>query len=179
MTIETFIENVIGKEGGYSNHPNDTGGATRWGITEAVARANGYHGDMRTLPRDAAKEIYRNQYVVKPGFAKIAEISELIAEELVDTGVNMGPAVPAMMLQRALNALNNEGRDYGDIAVDGQAGPGTRAALRAYLGKRGRLGEMVLLRALNCLQGERYIELAEKRQKNESFVFGWLRSRVA
>ena len=35
-----------------------------------------------------------------------------------------------------------------------------------------------MLKALNALQGERYIDLAEKRQANESFVYGWLRTRV-
>ena len=45
--------------------------------------------------------------------------------------------------------------------------------------RRGRKeGEQVLVKALNCLQGERYIKLAEKRQKNESFVFGWLGTRI-
>ena len=179
MSIETFIENVIGKEGGYVNHPNDRGGETIWGITVGVARECGYKGPMRGMSRDMAKDIYRTQYIVKPGFAAIAEISETIAEELVDTGVNMGPAVPSMMLQRALNALNNQGRDYADLAVDGQAGPGTRAALKAFLKKRGKDGEAVLHKALNCLEGERYIDLAEKRQKNEAFVFGWLRTRVS
>ena len=46
MTIDTLIDGVIGREGGYSNHPADRGGPTRWGVTEAVARANGYRGDM-------------------------------------------------------------------------------------------------------------------------------------
>ena len=44
MTIDTLIDGVIGREGGYSNHPADKGGPTRWGVTEAVARANGYRG---------------------------------------------------------------------------------------------------------------------------------------
>ena len=38
MSIESMIEATIGKEGGYSNHPADRGGPTRWGITERVAR---------------------------------------------------------------------------------------------------------------------------------------------
>lgn len=57
--------------------------------------------------------------------------------------------------------------------------PRTLAALRAYLAKRGTEGETVLLKALNCLQGERYIDIAERRPKDEEFVYGWLRARVA
>ncbi|MNT45174.1 putative Peptidoglycan domain protein [compost metagenome] len=90
----------------------------------------------------------------------------------------MGPGVASTMLQRCLNALNRQGKDYADIRTDGDAGPGTRGALTAFLKVRGKEGEQVLLKGLNALQGERYIELAEKRQANESFLYGWLRMRV-
>uniref|UniRef100_UPI0032989CC1 putative peptidoglycan-binding domain-containing protein n=1 Tax=Salmonella enterica TaxID=28901 RepID=UPI0032989CC1 len=39
-------------------------------------------------------------------------------------------------------------------------------------------GEMILIRAFNCIQGQRYLELAEKRQPNESFVYGWIKERL-
>jgi lysozyme family protein len=179
MSIEKLIDGVIGREGGYSNNPNDTGGETMWGITIRVARANGYAGPMRDMPRETAKDIYFRQYVQNPGFAAIMPLSEAIAEELVDTGVNMGPGVAALMLQKALNGLNNQARDYPDIAEDADVGPGTIGALKAYLDKRGKEGEAVMLKALNCLQGARYIDLARGRAANESFLYGWLRTRVA
>lgn len=179
MSIDNLIEGVIGREGRYSNNPNDTGGETMWGITWRTAQRNGYKGDMRQLPRSTAKEIYFSEYVNKPGFGDVMALSEKLAEELVDTGVNMGPAVPSMMLQRCLNALNDRGKLYADIRADGAVGPATIGALKAYLSKRGAEGEKVLLTALNCLQGERYIELAEKRSKNETFLYGWLRTRIA
>ncbi|MGA6465716.1 putative peptidoglycan-binding domain-containing protein, partial [Escherichia coli] len=50
---------------------------------------------------------------------------------------------------------------------------------RVYLKNRGRDGELVMLTALNCTQGDRYLELAEKREANESFVYGWMKERVA
>lgn len=178
MTIESIIDATIGKEGGYSNHPADRGGPTRWGITQAVAHRNGYRGDMYALPRETAIAIYRAEYFEKPGFVGVAALSPAIAEELFDTGVNMGPAIPSMMLQRCLNALNRGGTDYPDLLVDGKIGPGTIAALRAYLKVRGKEGEGVLLKALNCLQGERYVDLAEKRPANEAFLYGWIRTRI-
>ena len=50
-----MIEATIGKEGGYSNHPADRGGPTRWGITERVARDVGaLQADVRTVKRDVA-----------------------------------------------------------------------------------------------------------------------------
>lgn len=179
MSIDKLIDGVIGREGRYSNHPSDTGGETMWGITARVARANGYNGPMKEMPREVAKNIYFSRYVQEPGFAAIMPLSEPIAEELVDTGVNMGPTIPSLMLQKALNGLNQQGRDYPDLVEDADVGPATIAALKAFLAKRGKEGESVLLKALNCLQGARYIDLARGRAANEDFLYGWLRTRVA
>ena len=178
MSIDKMIDATIGKEGGYSNHPSDTGGPTKWGITERVARANGYSGSMRDLPRSTAVTIYRNEYLVKPGFAAVAAINERIAEELFDTGVNMGVAWPPLFLQAALNGLNAQGKHYPDIAEDGDIGPRTLATLKAYLAKRGPDGVDVMLKALNIQQGARYLLLASKRRQNEDFLYGWLRTRI-
>lgn len=178
MSIDSIIEGVIGREGRFSDHPNDRGGPTMWGITERVARANGYHGSMRTLPRTEAKRIYLKRYVLEPGFDVIAGIDERLGEELVDTGVNMGPGVPARWLQEWLNALNNQGKLYPDIKEDADAGPGTVGALKALIRARGEAGIVALLRGLNCSQGARYKDLARARVQNEAFVFGWLRTRV-
>ena len=177
--IHSLIDDVIDREGGYVNHPDDRGGPTRWGITEAVARAHGYRGAMAALPRTAAAEIYARVYWQRPGFDRVGERAPHVATELFDTGVNMGVGVATGFLQRALNALNRQGRDYADIAVDRRIGPITLAALSAFLRARGERGETVLLRALEALQGARYIELAEERPANESFLYGWLANRIA
>ncbi|MFZ4687842.1 MAG: glycoside hydrolase family 108 protein [Polymorphobacter sp.] len=177
--IDDIIDGIIKAEGGFVDHPDDRGGATCWGITEAVARAAGYTGAMRDLPRQTAVDIYRRRYVDQPGFGAIVPVSMAIAAELVDTGVNMGTVVAGRFLQRSLNALNRQGADWPDVAVDGVIGPATVSALRAAILKRGRPGELVILKALNALQGARYIELAEGRAANESFAFGWFQGRVA
>lgn len=177
-TINGIIEDVLSNEGGYVNDPRDAGGETMYGITIATARANGYTGPMRQLPRETAFEIYRKKYVDAPGFAAIAAVSMPIAAELVDTGVNMGPPTASKFLQRLLNALNDRG-DTADLVVDGVAGKGTLAALKAFLARRGAEGERVLLVALNGLQAARYVELCELRPANRAFAYGWLRTRVA
>lgn len=174
MSIDTLIDGVIGREGRYSNNPADTGGETMWGITIATARSNGYKGPMRSMPRETAASIYRAQYVVAPGYAAIIPISAIIAEKLVDIGVNCGPAVGSMALQRLLSALNNGGRDYPDLLLDGAAGERTRSALTAFLKKRGAEGERRLLAGLRYVQGERYLDITEKRPANEEFFYGWL-----
>lgn len=179
MKIDAYIDSLLQREGGYVDHPADRGGPTNWGITERVARAFGYHGRMQDMPRSVARQIYREQYWEQPRFHLVDEHSAAVAEELLDTGVNMGPGVAARFLQRALNVLNAEGKHYPDVVVDGNIGRLTIAALRAYLSARGKDGHVVLLRALNAQQGARYIELAEQRPSQEAFVHGWLLHRVA
>lgn len=176
--IAAFLNNLIAREGGYCDHPADRGGPTNWGITQAVARANGYNGEMRALPRAEAERIYRTLYWEAPHFDSIVPVSEKISHELFDTGVNMGPPVAVRFLQRALNALNRNGQDFADLASDGAIGPATLRALTAFFAVRGAKGEAVLLKAMQALRGERYIALAEGRPANEAFLYGWLSNRI-
>lgn len=174
--IDDIIDGVIGREGHYSNHPSDRGGETMWGITIGKARERGYAGPMNQMPRSVAKLIYEQDYV-KP-FEGVLLISPEIAEELIDTGVNMGVAIAALFLQQMLNGLNANQRYYKDIQEDGSVGEVTLRALRSYCTARGAEGVHVMLLGLNCLQGARYINLARRRSKNEDFLYGWLRTRV-
>lgn len=177
--VDRLIEALIEREGGYVDHPADKGGPTCFGITEAVARAQGYAGPMRQLPRSEAAAIYERLYWLRPAFDQVAKRSPRLAAELFDTGVNMGPAVAVTFLQRALTALNRNGHDYPDLVPDGRIGAVTLAALDAFLAVRGKTaGEAVLLRALEALQGERYLRLAERRPANEAFLYGWLANRI-
>ena len=179
MDVDGLIDALIEREGGFVTNAADRGGPTRFGITEAVARANGYRGAMRQLPREEAAAIYRRLYWLRPHFDEVAQRSARVAAELFDTGVNMGPAVAATFLQRALTALNRNGTDYPDLVPDGRIGPRTLEALDAFLEVRGRSsGERVLLRAIEALQGERYLRLAERRPANEAFLYGWLANRI-
>src|SRR5262245_11339992 len=179
MDVDQLIDELIEREGGYANHPADKGGPTKFGITEAVARAHGYGGAMAELPRDEAAAIYRRLYWLRPRFDEVAERSPRLAAELFDTGANMGPAVAATFLQRALTALNRGGKDYPDLTPDGRVGPATLAALDAFLAARSKdSGETVLLRARVALPGGRYTAVAEKRPANEAFLYGGLTDRI-
>ena len=177
--VDGMVDALIDREGGYVNHPADKGGPTCFGISEAVARAHGYAGAMQSLPRDEAVAIYRRLYWLRPRFDEVAKRSNRIAAELFDTGVNMGPTVAATFLQRALTALNRNASDYADLTPDGRIGPLTLNALDAFLATRRKHGgEKVLMRALEALQGERYLRLAERRPANEAFLYGWLANRI-
>ena len=179
VDVDNLVDTLIDREGGFVNNPADKGGPTCFGITEAVARAHGYSGPMRSLPRSEAAAIYRRLYWQRPCFDELAKRSARLAAEMFDTGVNMGPAVAVTFLQRALTALNRNGKDYADLTPDGRVGPTTLAALDTFLTVRGRSsGETVLLRALEALQGERYLRLAERRPANEAFLYGWLANRI-
>lgn len=178
MDTLKMIRELIEREGGYCNDGADAGGETCYGVTVAEARRNGYQGAMRDLPLQFAVEIYTRKYWTGPRFSDVAHISQAVAEELFDTGVNCGPTTASQFLQRALNALNDCGKLYADIAVDGALGPASLTALRTYIEKRGKPGETVLLRALNALQGHHYLTLAERKPSQERFMFGWFLNRV-
>jgi len=176
--MNPVIDGILMTEGSYTNNPNDRGGATNWGITEATARANGYQGDMRDMTRAEAYSILENDYWIKPGFELISQISWPVAFELCDAAVNIGPRLPCLWLQRWLNALNREQKNYHDIKVDGHIGPMTITALQVFIAWRGREGEHVLVEALNCSQGAYYLNITEERPQNEDFVYGWIKNRV-
>lgn len=174
------FHHVLGIEGDYSDDKNDRGGKTRFGITEAVARAHGYLGEMKDLPIEVAHKIYKAQYWDLLRLDDIAALSEPIAEELFDTAVNCGVGIAGSFLQRALNAFNRLGADYPDVKADGIVGPMTVSAFKGFMYRRAKdSGEAVMLRALNSLQGARYVAIAEADHSQESFTFGWYRARVA
>lgn len=178
-TLKKFIDELIVREGNgkYTNDPKDSGGPTRWGITQAVARAYGYTGDMQHLPREIAVDIYVTKYWTKPGFGNVATVSEPIAERLFDFGVLAGQVTSAKQLQRLLNVLNQNGRAYPDIVADGVIGTRSIEALKSFKSRRGAEGMTVLLGGVASMQSVYLIELAEKRPKDEEYAYGWLLNR--
>ncbi len=180
MDVTEYIKDLIEREGGdkYTNNPADSGGPTRFGITENVARAYGYQGDMRTLPRLIAEEIYLKRYWTGPGFDKIDRICPAIAVKLMDFGVVAGQERSAKQLQRILNVLNRQERDYPDIAVDGRIGPVTTHALESFIRKHEKDGAELIFLMLCGQQSNHFLTLAEKRQKDEVFERGWQKNRA-
>lgn len=180
--VERIIERILEAEGAkYTNDPRDAGGPTKYGITQrALSEWRGKQvtpDDVRFLMMDEAAKIYRARYFTGPGFDKVAAISEPVAAELMDTGVNIGPQAAITFLQRALNAFT-DGARYHTMDTDGRIGPATLAALQSFINWRGSAGEAVMVRTLNCLQGTRYVELTESNPRNRSFAFGWILNRV-
>ena len=117
MTFDEAFVELLEHEGGFSDHKDDPGGKTQYGITEAVAREVGYRGDMRDLPVDLAKRIYLERYW-KP--VRGDELPDAVRYIVFDAAVNSGPKQSIMWLQRALG-----------VNDDGILGPKTMAALSA------------------------------------------------
>lgn len=117
MNFDTAFEQLLRHEGGFSDHPDDPGGATRFGVTEAVAREVGYRGDMRELPLELAKRIYLERYW-KP--VRADELPPGVRYALFDAAVNSGPRQAVKWLQRAAG-----------VPDDGVLGPKTLAAAHA------------------------------------------------
>ena len=119
MNFEQAFEKLLGHEGGFVDHPSDPGGATKWGITERVARAHGYQGPMRDLPVAVAR-----------GIAKIAYWDTVRADLLpaavryavFDAAYHSGPGQAVRWLQRALG-----------VPADGILGQQTLGAANAAL----------------------------------------------
>lgn len=115
MDFDTAFTKLLGHEGGYSNNKNDPGGETMWGVTKRVAVANGYTGNMRNLPVEKAKEIYKKDY----WDAVQADIlPDEIRYTIFDAAVNSGPVQAIKWLQMTLG-----------VEPVGVFGPKTRNAL--------------------------------------------------
>jgi lysozyme family protein len=123
---------------------------------------------MRSLPRMEAAAIYRRLYWLRPRFDQVAKRSERIAAELFDTGRQHGACGRDDLPPARPHRAQSEREGHADLTPEGRVGPLTLHALDAFLASRGRRGgETVLMRALEALQGERYLRLAERRPANE------------
>jgi len=187
--IESAIEHTMWLEGKFSNNKDDSGGATKYGVTEATARAKGYLGRMEDMPIEFARDVVYPDYWNR---AWEALESQAVANELFDTRINAFKVSDAIA-QAAVNSLNMGGTLYPNIHVDGSAGPKTVDALNILI-RRG--DEAVLLKVMNRLQGAYYIASAAgedakagwfamvrgtagpTNEKNETFMRGWINKRT-
>jgi lysozyme family protein len=94
----TAFDKLLKHEGDYSDHKDDPGGKTRYGVTEAVAREAGYRGDMRELPLDLARRIYKERYW---DAVQAESLPADVRYIVFDGAVNSGVAQSAKWLQRA------------------------------------------------------------------------------
>ena len=106
MNFDIAFDILITHEGGFANRPfsEDPGGATMYGVTEAVARKNGYGGPMKDLSLDMAKDIYRRLYW---DACQCDQIPEPLRYPLFDAAVNSGPSQAIKWLQSSIGVKSD------------------------------------------------------------------------
>jgi lysozyme family protein len=155
--FETAVARTLEHEGVFSNDPDDNGGATKYGISQAA-----YPGlDIASLTIDDAKALYRRDYWSELQLDDIAD--QNIANELFDTAVNCGVHVAAEFVQEALTLFGKS------IEVDGIVGPVTVAAVNRYPYPQ------ALYKALNGLQFEYYHDIITRHPRQKKWFRGWLK----
>ena len=117
--FDILFNRLMEHEGGYINHPNDPGGETMWGVTKRVARANGYNGSMRQLPKSTAQAIAHKDYWRA---IKGDDLPDDVAWQVFDAAYNHGNRQAIKFLQRAVGIT---GKD-----VDGIIGNQTLTAVK-------------------------------------------------
>lgn len=170
MTVDERIEALLVREAGFVNDPEDGGGPTNWGVTQAklasVRRRPVTVDEVRALTREEAREIYRADYRT----AQLDVAPDACEELLLDIYTNHGPGNFTLILQRALS-----------VTVDGRIGPQTRGALAAADGRQ-------LYRNLCAERMEFTGRAITKNLKDDNhdgipdltrFAWGWLRRQGA
>lgn len=171
-------------EGFYDNDLNDYGketfkGISRkyfpnwsgWRLIDSFKHHSGFPNNMlgdKSL-EDLVLKFYKEAFWDVNNLDKVD--SQIIAEELFDTGVNLGAQKAALFLQMALNSLNKRGSLYPNISEDSSVGVGTLKALDTCIKHK---GESCIFKVMNILQGMHYIKRSREDESQEKFMFGWL-----
>lgn len=168
-------------EGGYVNDPIDKGGETYkgiarkknpqwkgWKIVDELKAQRNFPDNLKNhkLLNDLVPDFFKEVFWDTNNLDAVN--NQAIANEMYDTGVNAGSGYAAISLQRALNVTNMNGKLYGDLKVDGNIGPVTVNCLNNHP----RIYNV--LKALNVLQGAKYIDICEANPTQERFFHGWM-----
>jgi lysozyme family protein len=164
-TVRAIAEEIVAREGGFVNDPDDPGGATNHGVTIHTLRRLGIDvtgdsridvADVRALTRAQAVEIYVDHYFTRPG---IGGLPEVLQASVFDMYVNAG-ANAVKILQRLMTQMGYP------CDPDGQIGPQTiRAAQAAYEAAPGHLAD-----AYGIARRNYYYALADARPQSRKFA---------
>ena len=165
---------VFGNEGGYSNDPDDRGGATNLGITQSTldrARKQipNLPESVRDLTRAQAEEIYRALYWEA---SKADMMPYPLCTLHFDVAVNHGVGGAAKLLQRTVNNYAAKAGLNVRVEVDGAVGPKTLSALCQCLDLKGNVS---LICEIYCNEREKYYRsIVENNPSQGVFLRGWL-----
>ena len=164
-SVQDIANQIIDREGGYVNDPDDPGGATNFGVTIHIMRALGLDltcdgkvtpADVKRLSRDQARDIFVQHYYHRP---RIAELPEAVQPSVFDMYVNAGGNA-VRILQRLLVKMGHP------VAVDGALGPQTLTAARiAFDDAPDHLADAYGIERRNY-----YYRLADKRPASRKYA---------
>lgn len=170
--FEKAFKKILFFEGGYSNNKYDSGGETKYGITLKTARSNKYIGEMKDFPLDLAKKIYKKDYWDTIKGDNID--SQKIAETIFNVGINIGVKRASLIIQKVLNALNNRGRYWKELKVDGTFGNISVKTLNKAIKKKYYIEENINFLFIIKV-GNRYYDIVLKKENQEIFLNGWIK----
>ncbi|MDV7141908.1 holin-associated N-acetylmuramidase [Tropicimonas sp. TH_r6] len=163
--IEAIAHEIVAREGGYVNDPDDPGGATKYGVTIGTMRRLGLDldgdgrvtvNDVRKLDRKTAEKIFIEHYFQRP---RIAELPDCLHSSVFDMYVNAGSNA-VKILQRLLVQMGEE------VSVDGAIGPQTIAAA----GRAAQKAPDHLADAYGIERRSYYYALADRRPKSRKYA---------
>jgi lysozyme family protein len=164
VSVDTLIDRLLVREGGYVNNPVDRGGPTNFGITQATLAqwtdCSVSADDVKNMSRSTAAEIYRADYFTKPGFDAITDPA--LQEFMFDFGVNSGTGAATRALQTSLRQMK-----LYPGTIDGAIGPQTRQALR------GVTNWPELYFRVKCERFELYLRFIGNDHAQAQFATGW------
>jgi len=175
MDITTFdkaLERTLGIEGEISNHPLDPGGLTYKGISRVYWpewKGWKYIDREEVPPIESVEKFYRKNFWNRIQGEALSKVNVEVAMEVFDTAVNISVYKGCKILQEALNLLNRNESLWDDLVCDGIVGSETISALTSC---NYDLRILKLLKVLNHLQAEHYINLMRRHPEREEFV-GW------
>lgn len=169
-TLHDAIEYVLENEGGFSNHPHDRGGATKFGISSVILSAFLQRAatidDVQELDEDRAYEIYE-KYFWEP--LKLKEVpNQFVATAIFDVAVNMGVPQAVKLTQSALNDLMDPSHRISVVAVDGIMGPETLQQINAA-------NPEVFIKIFRVKLLSKYSDIVARIPEQRVFLSGWKR----
>lgn len=164
-TVQSIADEIVAREGGFVNDPDDPGGVTNFGITLKTLRHLGIDldndgdsdlRDLRMLTPKKAAEVFIHHYFKKP---RIDELPEVLQPSVFDMQVNAGSNA-IKILQRVLAQFGFE------VRVDGVIGPATiTAAEQAFATAPHHLAD-----AYGIARRNYYYGLADARPRSRKYA---------
>lgn len=165
QSVHTIAEQIVAREGGYVNDPDDPGGPTKFGVTLQTMRSLGLDldadgdvdaRDVQLISQAQAISIFVAHYFEAPG---IGRLPVPLQPSVFDMYVNAGSNA-VRILQRLLREMGH------DLVIDGRIGPRTARAAHGAL----KQAPDYLVDAYGIARRNYYYSLADHRPASRKFA---------